>query len=124
MQVDNNLQKLDTVDSDYLKRIDRPSVLSYSVEEIISNLKKFNGHVIIQTMFLKGVFDGQCVDNTSDKYVDKWLEAIREIAPRQVMIYTIDRETPAQGLKKASKAELDNILMRVEKLGISCSASY
>ena len=41
-----------------------------------------------------------------------------------VMIYTIDRETPDQDLKKASHEVLDNIKARVEKAGFACSASY
>ena len=62
-------------------------------------------------MFLKGTTDeGEDVDNTSDKYVLPWLEAVKEIAPRQVMIYTIDRETPDLSLKKASHEELDRIV--------------
>ncbi|MEE1092877.1 MAG: radical SAM protein, partial [Prevotella sp.] len=48
----------------------------------------------------------------------------RYIAPREVMVYTIDRETPAKGLLKASPEELDAICARVQALGIKCSASY
>ena len=40
------------------------------------------------------------MDNTYDKFVLPWLEAVKEIAPRQVMIYTIDRETPDHDLQK------------------------
>jgi len=53
-----------------------------------------------------------------------WLEALKEIAPRLVMIYTIDRETPEHGLRKAEPAELDAIKARVEQQGIACSVSY
>ena len=40
------------------------------------------------------------------------------------MIYTIDRETPDQKLKKATKEELDRIASLVEEAGIKASASY
>ena len=40
------------------------------------------------------------------------------------MIYTIDRETPDQNLKKATKEELDRIARLVEEAGIKASASY
>ena len=40
------------------------------------------------------------------------------------MIYTIDRETPLQGLLKATREQLDAIRDRVTALGIPCSASY
>lgn len=120
MLVDNNILKLDTVDMDYIKKLDRPQQPSYDVEQIIKNLKMFDGHVIIQTMFLCG--DG--MDNTGEHYVAPWLEAVRDIKPEKVMVYTIDRETPDKLLKKASHETLDAIKARVEALCIPCTASY
>ena len=87
-------------------------------------MKSFKGNCIIQTMFLKGGHQGKDVDNTSDKYVLPWLEAVKEIAPRQVMIYTIDRETPDHDLQKATHEELDRIAALVREAGIAVSVSY
>ena len=123
MRVDNNIQKLDTVSADYINKVDRPCG-AYDVNTIIGNLKAFNGHVIIQTMFMRGSLEGASVDNTGEEFVAPWLEAIREIRPRQVMVYTIDRETPAQGLLKANREQLDAIRDRVIAMGIPCTASY
>ena len=78
----------------------------------------------MQTMFMKGKYKGKDVDNTSDKYVLPWLEVVKDIAPRQVMIYTIDRETPDQDLQKATHEELDRIVTLLTKEGLSASASY
>ena len=64
------------------------------------------------------------MDNTSDKYVLPWIEAVKEIAPSQVMIYTIDRETPDHDLQKATHEELDRIVALLEKEGIPATASY
>lgn len=122
-KVDNNILKLDTVDEDYIHLVDRPNG-SYSVRRLIDKMKAYQGNCIIQTMFLKGTYQGKEVDNTSDKYVLPWLEAIKEIAPRQVMIYTIDRETPDQDLEKATPEELDRIVALIKKTGISATASY
>ena len=119
MRVDNNILKLDTVDADYINRVDRPAG-NYDVNLIIERLKAFNGHVIIQTMFMKG----GAYDNTGEEYVGPWLEAVKDIAPQQVMVYTIDRETPMKGLEKATHEELDAIRDRVIAMGIPCSASY
>ena len=119
MRVDNNIQKLDTIDPIYINKVDRPNG-NYDVNKIIERMKAFNGHLIIQTMFMRG--DG--VDNSGEEYVAPWLEAVKAIAPQQVMIYTIDRETPAQGLLKATHEQLDAIRDRVIALGIPCSASY
>ena len=119
MRVDNNIQKLDTVDPDFIRRVDHPAG-SYDVQRIIDRLKAFNGHVIIQTMFLRD----DALDNTTDYYVDPWLKAVKAIAPQQVMIYTIDRETPDPSLRKATREELDTIRDRVIAAGIPCTASY
>ena len=97
---------------------------TYDVHLIIDRLKAFHGHVIIQTMFMRGECNGESVDNTGDEYVNPWLEAVKAIAPQQVMIYTIDRETPTQGLLKATHEQLDQIRDRVIAAGIPCTASY
>ena len=143
LRVDDNIQKLDTVNPDYIRLVDQPAG-HYDVHQIIENLKAFHGHVIIQTMFMRGtfnvpriathslrecsMFNVQCsmfnVDNTGEEFVGPWLEAVKEIKPQQVMVYTIDRETPAQGLQKASHEQLDAIRDRVIAAGIPCSASY
>lgn len=123
MLVDNNIQKLDTVDEAFIRTVDAP-VGRYSLPAVIEQLKNFDGHCIIQTMFLKGEYKGQSIDNTGDFYVNPWLEVVKEIAPRQVMIYTIDRETPVQGLLKASHEELDSIAQKVREAGLDVSVSY
>lgn len=122
-RIDNNILKLDTVDPEYIRRVDRPTG-AYDVNDIISQMKAFKGQLIIQTMFMKGTHDGLSVDNTTDRYVLPWLDAVRDIAPRQVMIYTIDRETPDQNLQKATPEELDRIAALVREAGMEVSVSY
>jgi len=119
MRIDNNILKLDTIDPIYINKVDRPNG-DYDVNQIIERMKAFDGHLIIQTMFMRG----NGVDNTGEEYVAPWLEAVKAIAPQQVMIYTIDRETPAQGLLKATHEQLDAIRDRVIAAGIPCTASY
>lgn len=138
MRVDNNIQKLDTVSNEYIDLVDRPGA-GYDVERVVEALASFEGHVIIQTMFMGGDLilewvgnydDGESriekrsVDNTSDAYVTPWLEALRRIRPAKVMIYTIDRETPVKGLLKTPAAVLDAIADRVREAGFDCSVSY
>ena len=123
MRVDNNILKLDTIDPLYINKVDRPNG-TYDVNQIIERMKAFNGHLIIQTMFMRGEYKGESVDNTGEDYVAPWLEAVKKIKPQQVMIYTIDRETPAHHLQKASREQLDVIRDRVIAAGIPCTASY
>ena len=51
-------------------------------------------------MFLKG--DGFA---TGD-WVDAWMDLVRRLKPREVMVYTIDRETPMKGLRKYTVEEM------------------
>ena len=122
-KVDNNILKLDTIDPGFISRIDRPTG-KYDLATIIERMKAFEGKAVIQTMFLKGEADGKEIDNTSDSYVLPWIATIKDIAPREVMIYTIDRETPVKGLQKATREELDRIVELLAKEGIKATASY
>lgn len=122
-RVDNNIQKLDTVDAEYILKTDRPQG-HYCVEDTIANLCLFQGHVIIQTLFMQGTAGGVDYDNTRPAYLPPYLEALQRIGPQQVMIYTIDRETPVAGLRKASPQQLDDIAARVRALGLDVTVSY
>lgn len=129
MLVDDNILKLDTIDPVYINKVDRPNG-TYDVKTIIERMKAFNGHIIIQTMFMRGETEGNregekvSVDNTREEFVGPWLDAVKSIRPQQVMVYTIDRETPALGLEKATHEQLDAIRDRVIAAGIPCTASY
>lgn len=122
-KVDNNILKLDTIDIDYISIVDRPTG-KYDINAIIERMKAFEGKAVIQTMFLKGTVDGKDVNNTGDSYVMPWIATVKKIAPREVMIYTIDRETPIDSLQKATHEELDRIVALLEKEGIKATASY
>lgn len=122
-KVDNNILKLDTVDTDYIATVDRPTG-KYDIEAIIERMRAFEGRAVVQTMFLKGVVDGNNVNNTSDHYVMPWIDVVKKISPREVMIYTIDRETPVEGLQKATRDELDRIVELLAKENIKATASY
>ncbi len=121
-KVDNNILKLDSAFDDTVRLINDPQG-AYSVRQTVGNMKLFEGRLIVQTMFLRGEADGRTVDNTTEREVAAWLGLIREIAPRAVMIYTIDRDTPVKTLQKIPVAELHDIAARVEALGIPASVA-
>ena len=124
-RVDNNICKLDTIQPDYIRLVDQPNT-AYDVEAILDRLIAFGADCVIQTMFMQGEYEGQSVDNTADEYVLPWLSALQLIMPREVMIYTLDRETPAHTskLQKATHEQLDSIANRVKQLGLPCSVAY
>ena len=123
-RVEDNILKFDSILDSRIQQLDRPNQPGFCFARLLEQLKQFNGNLIIQTMFLKGEFEGQSVNNMSEEEVAGWLQALQEIAPKQVMIYTIDRETPAQGLLKATHEELDGIADRARKAGFDVTVSY
>ena len=122
-KVDNNILKFDTAIDRTLQLIDRPTAKNINVAWFIEHLKKFEGRLIIQTMFLRGEYEGEKFDNTTEVEVEAWLNALTEIRPQQVMIYTIDRETPAQNLEKISQEELKLIAEKARKRGFEVSVA-
>ena len=115
--------KVALIKQEMLKRGYKLKDIQFGDDNRAFNIDRDN-NCIVQTMFMKGKYKGKDVDNTSDKYVLPWLEVVKDIAPRQVMIYTIDRETPDQDLQKATHEELDRIVALLTKEGLSVSASY
>lgn len=122
LRVDNNILKLDSAFDATVQLVNKP-VGSYSVERTVEWMKLFKGQMILQTMFLRGEYLGQRVDNTTEEQVEAWLRLVKEIAPGQVMVYSLDRDTPCQTLEKVSREELQQIAARVEALGIACSVA-
>lgn len=123
LKVDNPLLKLDTVNPDYIRLVDRPNA-GYDLEAILERMKAFGRRAIIQTMFMRGTFEGQDVDNTGEAFVGPWLEAVKAIGPKLVTIYTIDRETPDHDLMKAPPEVLDAIAARIREAGLEAQVSY
>ena len=122
LKVDNNILKLDSAFDATVQVLNKP-VGNYSVAQTVKLMKQFQGNMILQTMFLRGEYMGKEIDNTTDNEVSAWLEIVKEISPKKVMVYSIDRDTPCQTLVKVSKEELSKIALQVEALGIECSVA-
>ncbi len=112
-----NIQKLDA-GNDRLARILNHPVQPVSYDTLVDNLRCFGGQVIIQSMFLRGVFAGEEIDNTRHEETAEWIEQLCKIRPASVMIYSIARATPAKGLHKVPLPELQKIAERVQLAGI------
>lgn len=123
LKVDNNILKFDSAFDSTLQLLDRPVGKQITVAWQIEQFKKFNGNLIIQTMFLRGNVNGLIIDNTSDTEVEAWINALKIINPKQVMIYTIDRETPTKGLEKISLEGLNKIAEKVKAAGFDVSVA-
>lgn len=108
MKIDNPILKIDSPLEKMVQLIDRPNE-AYSLEKTIENIKLFGNNFILQTMFLKGEVDGVEIDCRNLEHCDAWRELVRELKPREIMMYTIDRETPAQNLQKVTVEEMTAI---------------
>ncbi len=124
LKVDMNILKLDSAFDSTICLHNQPAS-EIKVKDLINNLAGFNGKLIIQTLFLRGTYNGTIIDNTTPEELDAWLKAIEKIRPAEVMIYTISRDTPPEGgvLNKVPSKELKAIASMVEKLGIKTQVS-
>lgn len=113
-RADNNILKLDSAIEDTMQLVDRPTSPSFTVDKVVESLKQFAGTGIIQTMILRGEHDGKRIDNTTREEIDALIKAYKEIKPKEIMIYSLDRSTPEEKLVKVEKEELAEIAKRIE----------
>ena len=116
-KVDKNIQKLDVGTEEMFRLINQP-LGDLTLDQIMDKLISFDGNLIIQTLFIRGVVDGKMIDNTTRSQFDAWMELVKKVNPQYVMIYSIERDTPSDGLKKITSSELDNIARKIRFSGI------
>ena len=120
-KVDNPILKLDSAIDATAHIINKPCG-NYSVAEVVKNLEKFGREFVLQTMFLRGEYNGEYIDNTTEREFFAWAAVVESLRPHRVMVYSIDRATPCKTLEKVSHEELEQIADKVRALGIECSA--
>ncbi|MDR1543271.1 MAG: radical SAM protein [Prevotellaceae bacterium] len=116
--VDNNILKLDSGIEATIRLINRPNS-TFLLPALVENMRKFNGNLIIQTLFFSGEFDGKKFDNTTENEIVAWLKMLKIIKPKMVMLYSLDRPTPAKNLQKVNLETLQKIAQRLENEGIT-----
>lgn len=100
-KVDNPIMKIDAPTEELIKLIDNPAP-GYSLSRVIESLRKFNGDFVLQTMFLRS----NDFDSSEPSQLAAWMDIVRDLRPREVMVYTIDRPAPQQGLMYFTEAEM------------------
>ena len=100
-KVDNPILKIDASSDELIEKMNKP-VGRYRLAEVVEALKDFNGDFILQTMFLKS----DDFDTAAPKALEAWMNIVRDLKPREIMVYTIDRETPDKSLGKYSVEEM------------------
>lgn len=122
LKVEQNILKLDSGFDTTIQLLNQPHT-SITVDRIVEHLQQFKGDFILQTMFLRGSYKGKTVDNTTDTEVNKWISIVKELMPKEIMVYTIARDTPVETLVKVPLADLEAIADKARSLGIPVQVS-
>jgi wyosine [tRNA(Phe)-imidazoG37] synthetase (radical SAM superfamily) len=120
---DNRILKLDSAIDTTMRLVDKPVNAQLAVGQVVEWLKVFDGDFTLQTCFLRGNYEGQVIDNTTDEELRAWYEVVDELHPKQVMIYVIDRETPLKTLEKIPAEKMEAIAAPLRKKGIDIVVS-
>jgi wyosine [tRNA(Phe)-imidazoG37] synthetase (radical SAM superfamily) len=107
-QLDQRIMKLDCGSEETFRKINRPH-RNINYKEIVENLKNLE-EVIIQTILV----DGE-MRNIENEEIEKWIERIDYIKPREVQIYSIDRPSADQTLKLVGKEKLNEIAQKAQE---------
>jgi len=113
-RVDNPIMKIDAPTNELVRLINNPAP-GYDVASVVEALKRFKGDFCLQTMFLRSpAFRSDAPD-----VLDGWKAIVRELRPRQIMVYTIDRPTPQSGLEKFTPQQMSDAVGDLIKEGFN-----
>lgn len=104
-KVDNPILKVDASSDELISLINKPSG-AYRLADTISWLKDFEGDFVLQTMLLRS----PDFDLSLPEQLDGWMKIVREVKPREIMVYTIDRETPDKSLGKYTVEQMKEMV--------------
>ena len=116
-KVDKNILKLDSAIPETFERINQAKS-GITLDKIIEGLLAFDGKLIIQTLLFRWEYNGNFIDNTTKEEVKAYIEIVQKINPEYVMLYPIDRSTPAKNLEKLPKEELEDFASKLNEAGI------
>ncbi|MGQ9810295.1 MAG: radical SAM protein [bacterium] len=101
-KIDLPIMKLDAGNDDVLRRVNRP-VPQINVRALVESLKTI-GRFTMQSVFV----DGE-VTNADSGSLEDWLEAVIEIRPESVQVYSLENAPAMAGLEAVSNERLEKI---------------
>lgn len=107
-KIDNPIMKIDAFSDALVQKMNKP-VGAYHIDEVLRNLERFEGNFILQTMFLKSAE----FDTATDEALEGWMKIVRQLRPREIMVYTIDRQTPDKSLGKYTIEEMTSFVQQL-----------
>ena len=118
LKLDNPVLKLDAGTAAMRTAINKPNKPEHTFEQLVDNLIRFGNRCIVQTLLLRGENDGHAISNVSDEEFAKYVEIVKKIGPKYVMLYAIDRATPEKKLEKLTVEELEKYAQIIRNEGI------
>lgn len=106
--LDERIMKLDAGSEAMFLDMNSP-VLPIGIWDILQGLKRLRD-CIIQAMFTRGRRD-----NTSPEEVKRWIDAVAQVGPKSVQIYTISRVPADAKAQPVERAILESIARRLEE---------
>jgi wyosine [tRNA(Phe)-imidazoG37] synthetase (radical SAM superfamily) len=107
-KIEVRIMKLDCGTKEAFERINRPCA-GVELEGVVERLTEL-GDFVLQTVLVDGTSS-----NSGDEEVERWIEKLRQIGPREVQIYSIDRPSADEGLALVDKERLRRIARRAEE---------
>ena len=104
-RVDSPILKLDAPTTALARIINRPAP-GYDVSRVVEGMRRFGGDFVLQTMFLRA----PGFDSADPAVLGPWMEIVRNLRPREIMVYTIARPTPMGALSKFTALEMAALL--------------
>ena len=104
--LDARYLKFDAGDETTWRRINDP--LGQTEFRAMLEALKTLPDIVLQSMFLQGTYD-----NTDERHLQAWVEAVGDIRPRAVQVYTVDRGTAAPGITEVARGTLQAIADRL-----------
>ena len=118
LKLDNPVLKLDAGTAAMRAAINKPTPACPDFDALVNNLVRFGNKCIVQTLLLRGENDGHAINNVSDKEFEEYVEIVKKIGPKYVMLYAIDRATPEKKLEKLTVEELEKYAQIIRDKGV------
>ncbi len=103
-KIDNPILKIDAGSDALISLINRPQG-EYKLAQVVERMRQLDGNFVLQTMF----FGGENIETADPANLEAWKKIVRYVRPREVMVYTIDRETPDKTLRKYTVQQMETL---------------
>lgn len=92
--------------------------------QLVENLAAYPHPYTLQTLLFRGEYENERIDNASGSEWEAYKDRLKRIQPPAIMLYGLDRETPAKKLIKLSAEELEARAEELRALGFNATAFF